>query len=148
MHTISTNEGLIYFHLHSNGRHKASSFLGGGEGSGHAFLYVLRDLASHIRRPIQQYNIYNHPSVTICAAITKIPHVLYERSLLKTRKWWMICIHALYTMNVMGMGEKPRNKWKTRKKIPVWLPSHPPVSKIGGRLFSGAKGTENKPGLP
>ena len=28
--------------------------LGGGEGSGHAFLYVLRDLASHIRRPIQQ----------------------------------------------------------------------------------------------
>ena len=86
MHTISTNEGLIYFHLHSNGRHKASSFLGGGEGSGHAFLYVLRDLASHIHRPIQQYNIYKHPSVTICAAITKIPHVLYERSLLKTRK--------------------------------------------------------------
>ena len=60
----------------------------------------------------------------------------------------MIFIHDLYTMLVMGMGEKPRNKRKTRKKIPIWLPSYPPVSKIGGRLFSGAKGTENKPDLP
>ena len=41
----------------------------------------------------------------------------------------------------MGMGEKPRNiyKRKARKIFPVWLPSHPPVNKIGGRLFSGAK---------
>ena len=51
-------------------------------------------------------------------------------------------------MLVMGMGEKPRNKRKNKEKIPIWLPSHPPVSKIGGRLFSGAKGTENKPDLP
>ena len=57
-------------------------------------------------------------------------------------------IHDLYTMNMMGMGEKPRNKRKTRIKSPVWLPSHPPVYKIGGQLFSGAKGTENKPDLP
>ena len=35
---------------------RPKSFVGGEE-SGHAVLYVLRDLASHIRRPIQQYNI-------------------------------------------------------------------------------------------
>ena len=28
---------------------------------------------------------------------------------------------------------------KSKKKFPVWLPSHPPVYEIGGRLFSGAK---------
>ena len=40
------------------------------------------------------------------------------------------------------MGEKPRNIYKnkeTKEKSPVWLPSHPPVYKIGGRLFSGRK---------
>ena len=34
--------------------------------------------------------------------------------------------------------QKQRNK----EKSPVWLPSHPPVYKIGGRLFSGAKEPE------
>ena len=46
---------------------------------------------------------------------------------------------------MMGMGEKPRNIYKnkeTKEKSPVWLPSHPPVYKIGGRLFSGAKEPE------
>ena len=28
---------------------------------------------------------------------------------------------------------------KNKEKLPVWLPSHPPVCKIGGWLFSGAK---------
>ena len=43
-------------------------------------------------------------------------------------------------IHMMGMGEKPRNIYKnkeTKEKSPVWLPSHPPVYKIGGRLFSG-----------
>ena len=50
---------------------------------------------------------------------------------------------------MMGMGEKtPKYIQKQKEKSPVWLPSHPPVYKIGGRLFSGAKRTENKPDLP
>ena len=52
---------------------------------------------------------------------------------------------------MMGMGEKtPKNIYtrKTRKKSPVWFPSHPPVYKIGGLLFSGSKETGNKPDLP
>ena len=74
------------------------------------------------------------------AAVTKIPHLLNEEDLLKTRKWCMILftIYGLFTMDMMGMGEKPRNIYtrKTRRKLPVWLPSHPHVYKIGGRLFS------------
>ena len=48
--------------------------------------------------------------------------------------------YDLFTMNVMGMGEKPRNIYKNQGKIPrlVALPS-PPVYKIGDRLFSGRK---------
>ena len=40
------------------------------------------------------------------------------------------------------MGEKtPKyiQQQKNKEKSPVWLPSHPPVYKIGGRLFSGRK---------
>ena len=51
-------------------------------------------------------------------------------------------------MNVMGMGEKPRNIYKNKEKSPVWLPSHPPVYKIGGRLFSGAKEPETSRTYP
>ena len=52
----------------------------------------------------------------------------------------------------MTMGEKPRNmqkykKRKRRKKFPVWLPSHPPVYKNGGRLFSGVR-KHRKQALP
>ena len=38
---------------------------------------------------------------------------------------------------------------KMKEKFPVWLPSHLPVYKIRGRLFSSVrKNTENKPDLP
>ena len=48
-----------------------------------------------------------------------------------------------------GDGRKnPEIYTETKEKSPVWLPSHPPVYKIGGRLFSVAKRTENKPDLP
>ena len=46
------------------------------------------------------------------AAVTKIPHLLYEENLLRTRKWYMILftIYGLFTMDMMGMGEKnPKN---------------------------------------
>ena len=49
------------------------------------------------------------------------------------------------------MGEKPRNIYKnkeTKEKSPVWLPSHSPVYKIGGRLFSGAKEPETSRTCP
>ena len=80
------------------------------------------------------------------AATTKIPHLLYEKVLLKTRKWCMI----LFTIFVFLQWIWWEWEKKTRKiyihekqgKIPrlVTLPS--PVYKIGGRLFSGPKKLE------
>ena len=57
----------------------------------------------------------------------------------------LFTIYDLCTMDMMGMGEQtPKNiyTWKNKEKFPVWLPSHPPVYKIGGRLFSGPKEPE------
>ena len=48
-------------------------------------------------------------------------------------------------MDMMGRREEiPKNIYtrKTRKTFPIWLPSHPPVYKIGGRLFSEPKEPE------
>ena len=50
-----------------------------------------------------------------------------------------------------GNGRKNPEKYiytKNKEIFPVWFPSHPPVYKIGGRLFSGSKETGNKPDLP
>ena len=72
------------------------------------------------------------------AATTKIPHLLYEKDLLKTPK----VMYDLFTMHVYdGDGRKtPKyTKRKPRKKFTVWLPSHPPVYENGGRLFSGVR---------
>ena len=59
-----------------------------------------------------------------------------------------IYMYDLFTMNVMGMGEKPRNIYKNKGKIPrlVALPS--PVYKIGGRMSSGAKEPETSRTYP
>ena len=86
----------------------------GGEGKGAVFALTKiskGNLASHIRRPIQQYNIYNHLSIAICSATTKIPYLLYEEVLLKTPRLMndFIYKYDLFTMSMMGMGEKPRN---------------------------------------
>ena len=71
--------------------------------------------------------IYNHSSIAICAAITKIPHVLYEEVLLKIPRLMndFIYKYDLFAMNVMGMGENPRNIYKNKGNIPrlVALPS-------------------------
>ena len=49
----------------------------------------------------------------------------------------------------MGMGENPEIYTNEKqRKLPVWLPSHPPVYENGGQLFSGVENTENKPDLP
>ena len=42
-------------------------------------------------------------------------------------------------MNVMGMGEKPRNIYKNKEKSPVWLPSHPPSIKLEADCFPWRK---------
>ena len=52
------------------------------------------------------------------AAVTKIPHLLYEENLLKTRKWYMIFIYKIWFMytDMMGMGEKPRKIYIQERK--------------------------------
>ena len=63
----------------------------------------------------------------------------------------LFTIYGLFTMDMMGMGEKtPKNiyTWKNKEKFPVWLSSHPPVYKIGGWLFSEAKEPETSRTYP
>ena len=115
--------------IYINGRHKALRFW--GEGSGHSVLCSKGTLLATFADPFNN-TIYNHSSIAICAAITKIPHSLYEEVLLKNPRLMndFIYKYDLFTMNMMGMGEKtPKyiQKQKTKEKSPVWLPSHPPV---------------------
>ena len=58
------------------------------------------------------------------AAVTKIPHLLYEENLLKTRKWYMIFIYKIWFMynDMMEIGEKTPKKYiykKNKEKFPV-----------------------------
>ena len=48
------------------------------------------------------------------------------------------------------MGEKPRNMYNTKnkEKFPVWLPSHPPSTKMEADCFPVSENTENMPDLP
>ena len=67
------------------------------------------------------------------AAVTKIPHLLYEEDLLKSRKWYMIFIYNIWFMykDMMGMGEKKNEKniytRKTRKNSPFGFPPIPRI---------------------
>ena len=57
--------------------------------------------------------------------------------------------YDLFTMNVMGMGEKtPKYIQKQRKNPPFGCPPIPPSIKIGGRPFSGAKKPETSRTYP
>ena len=84
--------------------------------------------------------IYNNSSIAICAAITKIPHLLYEEVLLKIPRLEndFIYKYDLFTMNVIGMGEKPRNIYKNKGKIPR-LVAIPPSIKLEADCFPGRK---------
>ena len=66
-----------------------------------------------------------------------------KKSYLKPERdvWFYFTIYDLFTMNMMGMGEKTLKyiQAKNKEKFPIWLPSHPPVYKIGSWLFSRAK---------
>ena len=79
------------------------------------------------------------------AAVTKILHLLYEEDLLKTREWCMILftIYGLFTMDMMGMGEKNPEKYiyiKNKEKIPPFgcPPIHPSI-KLEADCFPGRK---------
>ena len=57
------------------------------------------------------------------AAITKIPHLLDEEVLLKIPRFMndFIYMYDLFTMSVMGMGEKPRNGLLTNGCITLFI---------------------------
>ena len=83
--------------------------------------------------------IHNHSSIVICAATTKMPHLLYEEALLETRKWCMILFYnMIYLQWIWWEWENPPPE-KQGKKSPFGCPPIPPVNKIGSRLFSGTK---------
>ena len=66
----------------------------------------------------------------------------------------MIFIYKIWFMyyEVMGMGEKtPKNIYtrkKTRKKFPIWFPSHPPSIKLEADCFPGRKKPETSRTYP
>ena len=65
----------------------------------------------------------------------------------------MIFIYKIWFMynDIMGMVEKNPKKIiykKNKEKFPVWFPSHPPIYRIGGRLFSGSKKPETSRTYP
>ena len=88
------------------------------------------------------------------AAVTKIPHLLYEEDQLKTRKWYMIFIYNIWFMynDMMGMGEKKTEKYiytrKTRKNSPVGFPPIPPSIKLEADCFPGRKKPETSRTYP
>ena len=43
---------------------------------------------------------------------------------------------------------KEKDETKEKRILPVWLPSHPPVYKIGRPTVFRGERTENKPDLP
>ena len=54
----------------------------------------------------------------------------------------LFSIYDLFTMNVYDRDGRKTPKYikrKPRKKLSVWLPSHPPVYENGGWLFSGVR---------
>ena len=78
------------------------------------------------------------------AAVTKIPHLLDEEGLLKTRKRCMILftIYGLFTMDMMGMGEKnPKNIYmkKQGKNSLFGCPPIPPFIELEADCFPDRK---------
>ena len=121
--------------------------MGEGEGSGHALTVCSKGtLLATFANP---FISTNHLSIIMRAATTKMLHLFYEKSLLKTLN--EMCDFFLQLMiYMMGMGEKPRNiqkyKNENKGKIPslVALPS----TKMDADCFPVSENTENKPDLP
>ena len=80
------------------------------------------------------------------AATTKIPHLLYEKDLLKKPEYnvWFYLKFMIYLQwKSWWEWEKKLKYNKTKsetkeKNFPVWLPP-PPRLRNGGRLFSGVR---------
>ena len=87
------------------------------------------------------------------AAVTKIPHLLYEEDLLKTRKWYDFYLqNMVYVQWYDGNGRKKNEKYiykkENKEKFPIWFPSHHPVYKIWRPTVFRIEKTGNKPDLP
>ena len=116
--------------------------LGGGEGNGLVLtMYSKGTLLATFADPFNS-TVYNHSSIAMHAATTKIPHFLYEKGLFKTPNEMrdFICnLWFIYNECIWWEWEKkPRNlqKAKTKEKIPrlVALPS-PRLRKWGPTVF-------------
>ena len=103
---------IFYFFVTCTKKAQSLKVLGGGNGSGHAL--TKKSKGTELATFADPFNstIYNHSSFIMRAAVTKIPHLLYEEDLLKTRKWYMIFIYKIWFMynDMMGMGEKKPEK--------------------------------------
>ena len=87
------------------------------------------------------------------AATTKIPHLLYEKDLLRKLCMILFTICDLFIMNVHD-GDGRRNpeiytRRKLRKNPPFGCPPLPPsTKKMEADCFPVSENTENKPDLP
>ena len=90
-------------------------------------------------------------------ATTKIPHLLYEKDLLKNPEWnvWFYLQLIIYLQWMLydGNGRKTPKNNKTKKRnqgknFPVWLPTYPPVYEMEADCFPVSENTENKLDLP
>ena len=96
-------------------------FCGRGEGRGHGFSKFSK--GTSLARFADPFNstIYNYSYIAMRAATTKIPHLLYEKGLLKTPNkmcgliynWWFICWEWEKNSEIYENA-----KAKTKEKIP------------------------------
>ena len=86
------------------------------------------------------------------AATTKIPHLLYEKGLLKTPNemydfiynWWLMWWEWEKNPEIY----KKIQKRKQRKKFTAFLHSHHPVYEMEADCFPMSENTENEPNRP
>ena len=85
------------------------------------------------------------------AATTKIPHLLYEKSLLKTPNVMYDFIYSLwfiYNECIWWGWEKKPKKRKDETKEKIFPFGCPPVYEMEADCFLLSENTENKPDLP
>ena len=135
----------VYFIVKNTMKAQGLKVLREGKGSGVAL--TRNSKGTQLATFADPFNstIYIHSSIAMRAATTKIPHLLYEKDLLKTPKVMYDFIYSLWFIyNEYIWWEWEKNpeictNENQGKKFPVWLPSHPPVYENGGRLFSGVR---------
>ena len=119
---------MLYFFVDNIKKAEGLEVLGGGEGSG--FALTIYSKGTYLATFADPFNstIYNHSSIIMRAATTKIPHLLYEKDLLKTPiEMCDFIYNDLYDGDERKTPKYTKiQEQKQRKKFPVWLSSHPP----------------------